>query len=244
MGDTGESKERVLLIDDDKSLCALLAEYLDSEDFEVEIANNGADGLERAASGEHHIVVLDVMMPRMNGFEVLRRLRAASRVPVLMLTARGDAVDRIVGFEVGADDYMPKPCDPRELVARLRAILRRTYAPPEESARAGADANAVRQIKVGDVELDTGTRLVRRDGAVVDLTGVEYEMLLLLLESAGRIVGRETLVRTVLGRDLSPFDRSVDIHISHLRKKLGHHIGEVERIRTVRGAGYVYAQQS
>lgn len=241
LSETGENKERVLLIDDDKALCGLLAEYLDSEGFEVEVVHNGADGLERALSGENHIVVLDVMMPKMNGFEVLRRLRSASRVPVLMLTARGDSVDRIVGFEVGADDYLPKPCDPRELVVRLRAILRRTNIAHEESIKTTTNEKTIKRIKVGDVELETGTRLVKRDNEVVDLTSVEYEMLLLLLESAGRIVGRETLVRAVLGRDLSPFDRSVDIHISHLRKKLGHYIGEVERIKTVRGVGYIYA---
>ena len=243
MSENSEKKDCVLVIDDDRAMSELVAEYLAVENFEVEISHNGADGLERALSGEHHIVVLDVMMPKMNGFEVLRRLRTASQIPVLMLTARGDDIDRIVGLEVGADDYLPKPCNPRELVARLRAILRRAKAGgADETVAAAPREHAFKRIIVGDVELDAGTRLVKRSGKVVDLTSVEYEMLLLLLESAGRIVQRETLVRAVLGRDLSPFDRSVDIHISHLRKKIGHYSGEVERIKTVRGVGYIYAQ--
>ncbi len=233
---------RVLVIDDDRAMSELVAEYLDVEDFEVEISHNGVDGLERALSGAHDIVVLDVMMPKMNGFEVLRRLRTASPIPVLMLTARGDDIDRIVGLEVGADDYLPKPCNPRELVARLRAILRRAKPDADEYISVSPREHNFKRITIGDVELDAGTRLVKRSGEIVELTSVEYEMLLLLLESAGRIVQRETLVRAVLGRDLSPFDRSVDIHISHLRKKIGHYNGEVERIKTVRGVGYIYAQ--
>jgi two-component system, OmpR family, response regulator CpxR len=231
--------EQILIVDDDRELCELVAELLSEEGFRVEVANRGDEGLRRALAGEQSLVVLDVMMPGMNGFELLRRLRAeGSCVPVLMLTARGDDVDRIVGLEIGADDYLPKPFNPRELVARIQAILRRvrTRPPPAETP-------APERIAVGDVEVDTGTRLVKRAGETVELTNVEYEILVLLLQSAGRVVKREELVRSALGRELSLFDRSVDMHISHLRKKLGHHAGEVERIKTVRGVGYVYARQ-
>ena len=234
--------ERVLIVDDDRELCELVAELLGTEGFGVEVADGSADGLERALTGSHSLVVLDVMMPGMNGFELLRRLRAeGSSVPVLMLTARGEDVDRIVGLEIGADDYLPKPFNPRELVARIHAILRRVE---RRGAGVGAsqESRAPERMEVGDVEVDAGTRVVRRAGEVVELTNVEYEILVMLLSSAGRVVTREDLVRTVLGRELSVFDRSIDMHISHLRKKLGHRVGEAERIRTVRGVGYVYAR--
>jgi len=227
----------VLIVDDDRELCELVAELLADEGFRVEAVNRGDAGLERALSGEHALVVLDVMMPGMNGFEVLRRLRAeGSDVHVMMLTARGDDIDRIVGLEIGADDYLPKPFNPRELIARVNAVLRRTRA----AEPAGAQGAAAR-ISVGDVEVDTGTRHVLRGGEAVELTNVEYELLVLLLRAAGRVVSREELVRSALGRELSVFDRSIDMHISHLRKKLGHRAGEFERIKTVRGVGYVYA---
>src|SRR5256714_8135380 len=234
--------ERVLIVDDDRELCELVAELLGTEGFGVEVADGSAHGLERALTNSHSLVVLDVMMPGMNGFELLRRLRAeGSSVPVLMLTARGEDVDRIVGLEIGADDYLPKPFNPRELVARINAVLRRV-----ERRTAGVGASQVEsapeRIEVGDVEVDAGTRVVRRAGEVVELTNVEYEILVMLLSSAGRVVTREDLVRTVLGRELSVFDRSIDMHISHLRKKLGHRVGEAERIRTVRSVGYVYAR--
>ena len=234
--------ERVLIVDDDRELCELVAELLGTEGFGVEVADGSADGLERALTGSHSLVVLDVMMPGMNGFELLRRLRAeGASVPVLMLTARGEDVDRIVGLEIGADDYLPKPFNPRELVARIHAILRRVE---RRGAGVGAsqESRAPERIEVGDVEVDAGTRVVRRAGAGVELTNVEYEILVMLLSSAGRVVTREDLVRTVLGRELSVFDRSIDMHISHLRKKLGHRVGEAERIRTVRGVGYIYAR--
>jgi two-component system, OmpR family, response regulator CpxR len=230
--------ERVLIVDDDRELCELVAELLSEEGFRVEVSNRSDEGLRRALSGEHSLVVLDVMMPGMNGFEVLRRLRSeGSCVPVLMLTARGDDVDRIVGLEIGADDYLPKPFNPRELVARIQAILRRV-----RGRAPAAEAGATERIAVGDVEVDTGMRHVRRAGEAVELTNVEYEILVLLLSSAGRVVKREELVRSALGRELSVFDRSIDMHISHLRKKLGHQMGEVERIKTVRGVGYIYAR--
>ena len=234
--------ENVLIIDDDRELCELVAELLGEEGFAVEFSNRSDAGLERALSGEHALVVLDVMMPGMNGFEVLRRLRAeGSDVHVMMLTARGDDVDRIVGLEIGADDYLPKPFNPRELIARIQAILRRARPARAEAAQV-SELGLPTRINIGDVEVDTGMRQVWRGGEAVELTNVEYEILVQLLGGAGLVVKREDLVRTVLGRELSVFDRSIDMHISHLRKKLGHRVGEAERIKTVRGVGYVYAR--
>ena len=237
--------ENVLIIDDDRELCELVAELLGEEGFRVEVTTRSDAGLERALSGEHALVVLDVMMPGMNGFEVLRRLRAeGSDVHVMMLTARGDDVDRIVGLEIGADDYLPKPFNPRELIARIQAILRRARPTRAEAASLSSEAGPPARIGVGDVEVDRGTRQVWRGGEAVELTNVEYEILVRLLSAAGLVVKREDLVRTVLGRELSVFDRSIDMHISHLRKKLGHRAGDAERIKTVRGVGYVYARPS
>jgi two-component system response regulator CpxR len=239
--------DSVLIIDDDRELCELVKELLEEEGFKVETVSNSAKGLERALSGQHKVVVLDVMMPGMNGLEVLRRLRAApqkaARTPVMMLTARGEDVDRIVGLEVGADDYLPKPFNPRELVARINAILRRLKLDAVEAYSSPSDASSLpERINVGDVEVETGTRHVRRGGETVELTNVEYEILVLLLLAAGRIVRRDDLVKAVLGRQLSTYDRSIDMHISHLRKKLGHRMGEVDRLKTVRGVGYIYAR--
>src|SRR5256886_4387548 len=207
--------DRILIIDDDIALCELVTEYLGPLGFEIESVHRGDTGAERALASKQSIIVLDVMLPGLNGFEVLRRIRTQSKVPVLMLTARGDDVDRIVGLEIGADDYLPKPFNPRELVARIRAVLRRTQ--PVESTSATRET-----LSVGDIEMDSNTRNVRRAGEVVDLTGVEYDLLEILLRSAGQIVKREELVKEVLGRELSPFDRSIDMHVSNLRKKLGH----------------------
>jgi DNA-binding response OmpR family regulator len=235
--------ERLLIVDDDRELCELVAELLEGEGFEVEVSSRSDEGLARALSGEHSLVVLDVMMPGMNGFEVLRRLRAeGSGIHVLMLTARGDDVDRIVGLEIGADDYLPKPFNPRELVARIQAVLRRARTTTRASAPHSAADSSPERITVGDVEIDTGTRHVRRAGETAELTNVEYEILVILLSAAGRVVTREDLVRSALGREISVFDRSIDMHISHLRKKLGRRAGEVERIKTVRGVGYIYAR--
>ncbi|MDQ5845631.1 MAG: response regulator transcription factor [Acidobacteriota bacterium] len=227
--------DRILIIDDDVALCELVTEYLEPLGFEIESIHRGDIGAERAIAGEHSIVVLDVMLPGLNGFEVLRKIRAASKVPVLMLTARGDDVDRIIGLEIGADDYLPKPFNPRELAARIRAILRRSGS--DESRN-----HIATTLAVGDVELDTGTRVVRRAGEVVELTAVEFQLLANLLRAAGRVITRDELSQEVLGRSPSPFDRSIDMHISNLRKKLGHRVGEIERIKTVRGVGYIYAQ--
>jgi DNA-binding response OmpR family regulator len=226
----------VLVIDDDVALCELVAEYLEPEGYQVEAVHDGERGVERALSNEHTLAVLDVMLPGINGFEVLRRIRAQSRIPIVMLTARGDDVDRIVGLEIGADDYLPKPFNPRELVARINAVLRR--ARPDEQ-----DEKQQREmLLVTDIEMDTSTRVVRRAGETVELTVVEYDLLEKLLRAPGRIVTREELVRDVLHRDLSPFDRSIDMHVSNLRKKLGHQVHGIERIKTVRGVGYIYAK--
>ncbi|MDX6612288.1 MAG: two-component system, OmpR family, response regulator [Blastocatellia bacterium] len=225
--------DQILIIDDDVALCELVTEYLEPLGFAVEAVHEGSAGAERALAGVHALVVLDVMLPGLNGFEVLKRIRAHSQVPVLMLTARGDDIDRIVGLEIGADDYLPKPFNPRELSARIRAILRR--AQPDQS---GSEA---RPLAVGDVEIESGARVVRRSGEEVDLTSVEYDLLERLLRSAGRIVTREELSKDVLGRNSSPYDRSIDMHISNLRKKLGAQLDQGERIKTVRGVGYIYA---
>jgi DNA-binding response OmpR family regulator len=226
--------DNILIIDDDVALCELVTEYLAPLGFEIESVHRGDAGAERALAGKHSLVVLDVMLPGLNGFEVLRRIRASSKVPVLMLTARGDDVDRIVGLEIGADDYLPKPFNPRELTARIRAILRRTS--PDAAPVAG------KKLSAGDIELNSGTRTVARAGEQVELTAVEFDLLERLLRAAGQIVTREELSKEVLGRSSSPFDRSIDMHISNLRKKLGHHFGATERIKTVRGVGYIYAQ--
>lgn len=230
--------DHILIIDDDVALCELVTEYLEPLGFQIESIHRGDAGADQAIAGKYSLVVLDVMLPGLNGFEVLRRIRAESRVPVLMLTARGDDVDRIVGLEIGADDYLPKPFNPRELVARIRAILRRAkFDEP-------AGQSLATRLTVGDVELDGGTRAVSRAGESVELTAVEFDLLEKLLRAAGRIITREELSKAVLGRSPSPFDRSIDMHISNLRKKLGHQLGAGERIKTVRGVGYIYAQSS
>lgn len=229
--------DRILVIDDDVELCSLVGEYLAPEGFQVECVHDGNRGLERALAGDHLLIVLDVMLPGVNGFEVLRRVRDKSRTPVLLLTARGEDVDRIVGLEIGADDYLPKPFNPRELVARIRAVLRRTRS--GETSGAGQPSETVR---VGDVELDPGTRTVRQRGKPVELTSVEFNLLHALLREAGRVVARERLVDIVLSRKFSPFDRSIDMHVSKIRKKLGDSDGGTDHIKTVRGVGYIFAR--
>jgi len=222
--------ERILVVDDDVELCSLVSEYLRPEGFQVDAVHEGKAGLSMATSGDYLLAVLDVMLPGMNGFDVLRRIRNTSRVPVLLLTARGEDVDRIVGLEIGADDYLPKPFNPRELVARIRAILRRT--------RAKGDPSVPDIIRVGDVELDPATRTVNHRGKPVELTSVEFSLLHVLLREAGRVVTREALVDEVLGRKFSPFDRSIDMHVSKVRKKLD---DSEDHIKTIRGAGYIFA---
>jgi len=226
-----EEMRQILVIDDDVELCELVAEYLEPDGFQVEAVHDGEAGLIRVLSGEHCLVVLDYMLPGLNGFELLKQIRTQSRIPVVMLTARGDAVSRIVGLQIGADDYLPKPFDPLELLARINAVLRRTQS---------SEAVEVEKIRLGDIEMDHRTRTVRRNGHAVELTFVEYSMLEKLLKTPGRIVSREELVKDVLHRELSPLDRSIDTHLANLRRKLGHQVNGVERIRTVRGVGYIY----
>src|SRR5467141_4705125 len=226
--------DHVLVVDDDIELCALVQEYLTAEGFSLRAVHDGEQGLQQALTGEYSLVVLDVMLPGINGFEVLRRIRSVSKVPVLLLTARGEDVDRIVGLEIGADDYLPKPFNPRELVARIRAVLRRTKP-------AGPTDGVPEVLSVGDVELDPATRSVLRDGQPVDLTSVEFNLLEVLLREAGRVVPRERLVNAVLSRKFSPFDRSIDMHVSKVRKKLGDTDAD-EHIKTIRGVGYIFAR--
>ncbi len=230
---------RILIIDDDTELCQLLSDYLGSEGFETTAVHEGGVGAELAGSGDFDLVILDVMLPELNGFDVLRRLRTVSMVPVLMLTARGDDVDRIVGLELGADDYLPKPFNPRELVARIRAIQRRSQALVEEGGVVSLPARP-EILQCGDLTLDTGQHLIACGGKPVEVTGVEFSLLYHLLKNAGRVVSRDELAAGVLGRKLEIFDRSIDVHISSLRKKLGHQKNGRERILTVRGVGYQY----
>jgi two-component system, OmpR family, response regulator CpxR len=227
---------RILVIDDDRELAELLQEYLVPEGFSIDTAFDHSSGLAKALKSEDDLIVLDVMLPGGSGFELLKKLRGAgTKVPVILLTARGEAIDRIVGLEIGADDYLPKPFDPRELVARIRAILRRTHS----SANNGSHEDIT---TVGDITLSPGTRTVVCAGQEVDLTSVEFNVLELLLRNAGTVVTREELAQSALGRPLAPFDRSVDVHVSKLRKKLGGGEEDSEnRIKTVRGVGYIFA---
>jgi DNA-binding response OmpR family regulator len=222
--------ERVLVVDDDAELSQLVTRFLTREGFEITWAPNGATGLERALTEEYALIMLDVMMPDTDGFSVLWRIRQKSRTPVLMLTARGDTHDRVRGLEMGADDYLPKPFDLAELAARIRAILRRSSPQWQEPTA----------IVMGDVELNGGSRTARRSGTPLDLTTVEYDLLCALMQVAGSTVSRQDLVRNVLGREFSPFDRSIDTHVCNLRRKLGPLEDGGERIKGVRGAGYLY----
>ena len=217
---------RILLVDDDAELCALLGEFLRREGFQVEYEHEGRRGLERAADGSADLVVLDVMLPGLDGFEILRQLRQSSKVPVVMLTARVEDVDRIAGLELGADDYLPKPFNPRELAARIRAVLRRYEARPAEPPT---------RLEVNGVTLDTGTRQATSNGRNVELTTFEFDILEMLMRSAGRVLSRDRLMENFYNRKATPFDRSIDMHISHIRKKLER--GE-NLIKTIRGVGY------
>lgn len=225
--------DRVLIVDDDVELCRLLTARLSTEGFAIEAVHDGPRGLERALSKEHALVVLDLMLPGMGGLDILRRLRTQSPVPVLILTARGEDVERILGLEIGADDYVPKPFNPRELIARIRAILRRTIQ---------VSTTAV-PLVAGDLRLDPAAREAWLNDAPLHLTSVEFTLLETLLRVAGQILTREQLTETVLGRDLGPFDRVIDVHVSNLRKKLGPAQGG-ERIKAVRGIGYLFVARS
>lgn len=228
--------DKILIIDDDEELCELVSEYLGVEGFEVDSVNDGETGLTRARSGDYDMAILDVMLPKMNGFDVLRNLREDSQLPVIMLTARGDDMERIVGLEIGADDYLPKPFNPRELAARLRAILRRTVI--ETDVNGDND-----RLIVDGVELVASARTATLDGDDLSLTSVEFGLLRELLLEAGKVVKKDDLSEKVLERELSPYDRSLDMHLSNLRKKLGPRTDGSERIKTIRSVGYIYTVQ-
>jgi len=225
--------EDVLLIDDDTDLCSMLVDYLGRHGFRISVAHRGDTGLEIARDRAWSLILLDVMLPGIDGFEVLKRVRATSSVSVLLLTARGDDVDRIVGLEIGADDYLPKPFNPRELLARMRAIIRRSARP--------VSPDVPSTLCVEDIQLDPASRLVSISGKKIELTDIEFTLLEALMRSSGKVVSRDDLAETVLGRKFNPFDRSLDMHVSRLRKKLGTDSDGEERVKTIRGAGYQLA---
>jgi two-component system response regulator CpxR len=238
---------RILIIDDDEELCDLVSEYLTVEGFSAVAVHDGENGLQKALTETYDFVTLDVMLPKKNGYEVLRELRKTSKIPVLMLTARGDDMERIAGLESGADDYLAKPFNPRELVARIRAILRRVQIEEEhdqtavEKTSEKTSERISEKINIDDIEISASARSAKRDGEDLSLTSVEFDLLVALVKEAGRIVKKEDLSRTVLERDLSPYDRSLDMHISNLRKKLGKRADDdEERIKTIRSVGYIY----
>jgi DNA-binding response OmpR family regulator len=218
----------LLLVDDDAELCGMMHEFFAQAGHHLECAHNGREGLASALSGAHDLVILDVMLPVLDGFELLRQLRRRSQMPVIMLTARVQQPDRIQGLDAGADDYLPKPFDPDELLARIRAVLRRTEAsapPPSES------------IHIGSLRLNPSTREASSGGHPVDLTSTEFDLLEMLVRAAGRIVSREEITAALFEREATPYDRFLDVHISHLRKKLQ---DGPRLIRTIRGVGYMF----
>ncbi|MEP5765428.1 MAG: response regulator transcription factor [Halieaceae bacterium] len=223
----------ILIIDDDRELCQLLQDFLQLEGFSTSAIHDGAEAIELCKGREFDAIVLDVMLPRVQGFDVLRRLREFCTTPVIMLTARGEETDRIVGLEMGADDYLPKPCNPRELTARLRAILRRTEKPAEREAT---------ELQVDDLAASTTERQVRYQGVELKLTTAEFNILLVLMRHAGEVVNKELLSQQALGRSLTAYDRSIDVHVSNLRKKL--HSPDRELIKNVRGVGYQLTRAS
>ncbi|MCG7547080.1 response regulator [Pseudoalteromonas sp. Of7M-16] len=221
----------VLIIDDDQSLCELLCEYLEGEQFTVECKYDGEQGLQSALTNEYAVILLDVMMPKKDGFEVLKALRAQKMTPVIMLTAKGDDFDRIFGLELGADDYIPKPFNHRELLARIKAITRRVAHLTQN--------NSHLQLEVHGLVLDMASRTVCLNGHPISLTGTEYEVLYQLMKAAGEVVSKQTLCQSVLGRPLVAYDRSVDMHVSNVRKKLAQHSNHTF-IKTLRGSGYIF----
>jgi len=228
---TAQPEARVLLVDDDRELCQMLTEYLTAEHFAVSSVHDGGDALRELQAGAFEILILDVMLPSVSGFDVLRKLGASYETPILMLTARGDDIDRIVGLELGADDYLSKPFNPRELVARIRAILRR-------ASMRKAHGTAPDELTVGPIVLNTGMHQVRVAGAPVSITGAEFRVLEMLMRAAGTVLSRESLTENALGRKLVPYDRSIDTHISNLRRKLELELGKNPEIKNVRGSGY------
>lgn len=235
MGKAESAPERtVLVIEDDTELSALLSDYLGREGFAVRVAADGNSGLAQAAAGSCCLVLLDIMLPGRDGIDVLRELRRTSAVPVIMLTAKGDDVDRIVGLELGADDYLPKPFNPRELIARIKAVLRRSGASGEEGGE------APRLLVRGPLTIDLEGYRATLDGAALELTTIEFALLRELAHAAGRALTREMLLDRVRGREFELFDRSIDVHISHLRQKLGDDPQRPRFIRTVRSVGYMF----
>jgi DNA-binding response OmpR family regulator len=228
-----DARTHLLIVDDDHELCSMLVEYLGPEGFTTETAGTGSAALERVSRGAFDLVVLDVMLPELSGFEVLRRLRSVSRIPVIMLTARGEEVDRVIGLELGADDYLAKPFSPRELVARIRAVMRRMAVEPQ---------SAPGLVSWGPLRLDLRARRAEVEGADLELTAAELRILELLMRADTRTVSREDLMMQALGRRLLPTDRSLDTHVSNLRRKLGKLTDRVS-VLSVRGSGYALTQK-
>lgn len=229
----------LLLVDDDLKFCRLTADYLSRYDFQVTLVHDGNSALRALSEGEFEAVILDVMLPGMDGFEILRKIRETSDVPVLMLTALGDETDRIVGLEIGADDYLPKTFSPRELLARLRAVLRRSV----RSQKADEDKSEKLEISCGPLSIYLDARAVFLDGEELSLTPVEFDLLLVLAQAVGRVKSREQLLNEIRDRNYDIFDRSIDVHISALRRKLGDDPHSPRFIRTVRSAGYMLLPQ-
>ncbi|MGB0445776.1 MAG: response regulator [Pseudomonadales bacterium] len=227
---------KILLVEDDKELNELLTEFLQLENFSVTSTFDGAEGIEKALHNDYDAIVLDIMLPKVNGLEVLKQLRNTKKTPVLMLTARGDEVDRIIGFEMGADDYLPKPCNPREIIARIKAILRRVDMDREDIKPSPSNG----LVKADDIELNPATRVATLDAEVLELTSTEFNLLENLLANAGSVLSKEELTESALGRKLTLYDRSIDMHLSNLRRKLGPFADGKPRIKTVRGIGYLY----
>ncbi len=223
--------QRILLIEDDRRLAEMVRDYLGESDFDVTIAENGQSGLDQQATGQFEAVLLDLMLPDMDGLEVCRALRRRDRVPIMMLTAKGEPLDRIIGLELGADDYLPKPFEPRELLARLRAILRR-----------GRDDERGGTLRFGSLEIDTHAMEARVDGRVCALTAHQFKLLEILAARAGRVLSRDTIMNALKGENLAAFDRSIDVHVSRIRAEIEEDPNRPRRLITVRGAGYVFAR--
>ncbi|ACE84843.1 response regulator transcription factor [Cellvibrio japonicus] len=223
---------KILLIDDDKELCQLLSEYLSNEGFAVDMIHDGQQAVELTEQAAYSLIVLDVMLPVRSGFDVLKILRQHSQTPVIMLTAKGDTVDRVIGLEIGADDYLAKPCDPRELVARIRAILRR-------ASIAEANQPNVERLTSGKLSLHLGTRTATWDNQDVVLTGTEFSVLEILVRRAGQVISKDDMTEQALNRKLTPYDRSIDVHVSNIRKKIALAGSTKDLIINVRGAGYM-----
>jgi DNA-binding response OmpR family regulator len=227
----------VLVVDDDKKLCRLIKDYLEPLGYDIATANTGKDGLQTALSGNFDAVILDIMMPEMDGLEVLRRLRATSNVPVLMLTGLGEESDRIVGLEMGADDYLPKTFSTRELLARLRAVIRRSRITAAKAVQA-VGSNEGAPVVVGNLRIEPSSRSVTLGEVPLSLTAVEFDLLLALARAPGRVKSREQLLLEVADRDFEAFDRSIDVHISSIRRKLGDDAKSPRWVQTVRSVGY------